>query len=114
MARIGEIWLVDFGKPFPSEPAFHRPALVAGPAALFNERLPIAFVIPMTTTPRGLDLHVEIDATAQTGLSNTSYAQCELLRSVSTHRLTTMLGHAPLAATDEAASTVRLLLDLHE
>jgi mRNA-degrading endonuclease toxin of MazEF toxin-antitoxin module len=32
-----------------------------------------SWVCPLTTTRRGLDLHVEVEATADTGLDDTSY-----------------------------------------
>ncbi|WP_428118908.1 type II toxin-antitoxin system PemK/MazF family toxin [Candidatus Poriferisodalis sp.] len=62
MASIDELWLADFGTPYPSEPSGRRPALVLGPPDFFGSEFPIAFVAPLTTTYRGLDLHVEVSA----------------------------------------------------
>ncbi len=31
MASVDDLWLVDFGEPYPGEPGSYRPALVLGP-----------------------------------------------------------------------------------
>lgn len=111
MASVGDLWLVDFGDPFPGEPAHHRPAVVLGPPSTFGPGFPFVIVCPLTTTRRGLALHVEVEANRATGLREPSYVQCELLRSVSVERLTRRLGAldmVTLAAVDEV---VRTLLD---
>lgn len=92
MPYIDEIWITDFGNPYPSEPASRRPAVVLGPLDFFGSDFPIAIVAPLTTSHRGLDLHVEVPANRQTGLRETGYVQCELLRSVNSARLSHRLG----------------------
>lgn len=92
MAWIGELWLVDFGEPYPGEPAAHRPALVIGPPDTFGSSFPFAIITPLTTTRRGLSLHVEVDPTPESGLDEMSYVQCELIRSVNRRRLLHRLG----------------------
>jgi len=110
MPRIGELWLVDFGDPYPGEPAHHRPALVVGPAEMFSG-LPFVFVVPTTTTHRGLALHVELEPGSDTGLDDVSYAQCEQLRSINARRLVHRLGAAPPAVQAQVDSLLRALLD---
>lgn len=44
-------------------------------------------VTPLTTTRRGLSLHIEVEASADTGLDETGYIQCELIRSINGNRL---------------------------
>jgi mRNA interferase MazF len=112
MASTGEFWLVDFGDAFPGEPADLRPALVLGPPGMFGGDLPFTFVTPLTTKRRGLSLHVEVEPDAVNGLSATSYVQCELLKSVSTRRLTRHVGHANALIIDRVRSVVAVLLDL--
>ncbi|WP_419918881.1 type II toxin-antitoxin system PemK/MazF family toxin [Candidatus Poriferisocius sp.] len=111
MASIDELWLVDFGKPYAGEPATKRPALVLGPPEFFGASFPVAFVVPLTTTFRELSLHVEVPATAQTGLRHTSYIQCELLRSISKQRLLHRLGTVDSNTSSEVSSIVRTLLN---
>lgn len=92
MASPNEIWLTDFGDPHPGEPAHHRPALILGPPDYFGPDFPFTIVAPLTTTQRGLSLHVEIEPTPSSGLDHTSYVQCELLRSINKTRLIHQLG----------------------
>jgi len=110
MASPDDIWLVDFGDPYPGEPARHRPALVVGPAAIFGSNFPFVVVVPVTTVRRGLSVHVEVEATPDNGLDETSYLQCELLRAISTRRLVARLGVLDAATSDSVERVVRALL----
>jgi mRNA interferase MazF len=110
MASVDDIWLVDFGDPFLGEPAHYRPALLVGPAPLFGTNFPFTFVVPMTTTRRELALNVEVEPAADNGLDETSYLQCELLRSINTRRLITKLGVIDLATSTSAERVLRTLL----
>ena len=90
--------MVDFGDPYPGEPASFRPAIEVGPAPIFSfwashdNEFPFVFVVPLSTSVRGLPFHVEVEPTPQTGLDETSYAQCELMRSIARRRLVHRLG----------------------
>ena len=92
MASVDDVWLVDFGEPYPGEPAAYRPALVIGPPEAFGTDFPFVIVTPLTTTPRGLSLHVEVEASDTSGLDEVSYVQCELIRSINRNRLIDRLG----------------------
>lgn len=111
MASIDDIWLVDFGEPYPGEPAHHRPALVLGPPDTFGPDFPFVIVSPLTTTRRGLSLHVEVEVTEDSGLDETSYVQCELVRSVNRRRLVHRLGAVDLPTGRRVAEVVRTLFD---
>jgi mRNA interferase MazF len=111
MASIDDLWVVDFGDPFPGEPAHHRPALVLGPPDSFGADFPFVIVCPLTTTHRGLSLHVEVEATRDTGLDGTSYIQCELLRSVSRRRLAHRLGAIDASTSRTVAEIISTLLN---
>jgi mRNA interferase MazF len=110
-ASVDELWLTDFGQPFPGEPAHHRPALVLGPPDLFGADFPFVIVCPLTSRWRGLSLHVEVEASAATGLDDVSYVQCELLRSISRRRLIHRLGRVSLEVRRAVDEVVRTLLD---
>jgi mRNA interferase MazF len=111
MASVDDLWLVDFGEPFPAEPALHRPALVLGPPDTFGQDFPFVIVCPLTTTHRGLALHVEVEPSAATGLDETSYVQCELLRSINRRRLVHRLGAIHPDESRHVADVVRTLLN---
>ncbi len=111
MASVGDLWLVDFGEPYPGEPAAHRPALVLGPPDTFGDGFPFVIVAPLTTTSRGLSLHIEVEATADTGLDTTSYVQCELVRSINRNRLVHRLGGVGPDIRNRVMAVVRTLLN---
>ncbi|MFV2039253.1 MAG: type II toxin-antitoxin system PemK/MazF family toxin [Acidimicrobiales bacterium] len=111
MASVDDLWLVDFGEPYPGEPASHRPALVIGPPDTFGPTFPFVVVTPLSTTHRALSLHVEVEATARTGLNHTSYVQCELIRSVNRNRLMHRLGAVDPGVSHQVATVIRTLLN---
>ena len=111
MASIDELWLVDFGQPHPGEPASQRPALVLGPPDTFGSGFPVVIVAPLTTTHRGLSLHMEVPATPRTGLRNPSYVQCELIRAVNRRRLLHKLGAVDPGTSSDVGEIVRTLLN---
>ncbi len=110
MASVDDLWLADFGDPYPGEPAALRPALVLGPPDTFGADFPFVIVVPLTTTRRGLSLHVEIEPVEETGLDETSYAQCELIRSINRRRLVHRLGQIDSNASLRVTSIVKTLL----
>ena len=110
MASVDELWLVDFGGPYPGEPAHHRPALVVGPPDVFGSAFPFVIVLPLTTSQRGLSFHVEVEATSETGLAEMSYVQCELVRSVNRNRLVHQLGMIDIEGSRRVTDVLRMLL----
>ena len=110
MASVDDLWLVDFGEPYPGEPAAHRPALVLGPPDSFGPAFPFVIVSPLTTSRRGLSIHIEVEPTASNGLTETSYVQCELLRSINRRRLVHQLGALDFDTSLRVASVVKALL----
>jgi len=111
MASVNDLWLVDFGNPYPGEPAWHRPALVLGPPETFGPNFPFTIVVPLTTTERGISLHIEVEANDETGLDQASFVQCELIRSVNTRRLVHHLGTIDPTASQQVKEILRTLLD---
>lgn len=97
--QVNEIWLIDFGPEYPAEPADYRPALVLGPH-LGWQATPNVVVVPFTTTDRNYASYVEVEATEANGLEETSYLQCEQIRSVNQRRRVVTLGVLP--ASDRA------------
>lgn len=111
MASPDDLWLVDFGEPYPGEPAAHRPALVLGPPQTFGPDFPFVIVAPTTTSDRGLSLHVEVEPTAANGLDEISHVQCELLRSINRKRLIHHLGYIDETTSRAVETVVRTLLN---
>lgn len=117
MAPVDELWLIDFGERHPGEPGSIRPALVIGPSSFFSQpdqsdfEFPFAIVVPLTTTHRGLPFHVELEATDLNGLSETSFVQCELIRSVNRSRLVHRLGVLEPDPSFQVATVIKTLLN---
>lgn len=111
MASVDDLWLVDFGEPYPGEPAAHRPALILGPPDTFGPGFPFVIVVPLTTSRRGLSLHIEIEASADTGLDTTSYIQCELIRSINRNRLVHRLGAIGPGVASQVSTVIKTLLN---
>ena len=51
----GDIWWVDFGEPFGSEPGWRRPAVIVQSDAFNNSDMNTTIVIPLTTNLRLAD-----------------------------------------------------------
>jgi mRNA interferase MazF len=110
MASVDDLWLTDFGEPHPGEPAALRPALILGPPDTFGPGLPFVIVAPINTARRGLSLHVEVEASDDTGLDTTSYVQCELIRSVNGNRLIHRLGTVSPPISHRVRTVIKTLL----
>ena len=106
----GEVYDVDLGQPVGHEPPFKRPAVVVSVDLVNNGPGELVMVVPVSSVAYGLRSHVELDPDTS-GLDHTSYARCDQLRVVSTHRLSSRRGTvAPnqLRAIDQA---LRFVLD---
>lgn len=111
MASTGELWLVDFGEPHPGQPASFRPALILGPPDTFGDAFPFVMLAPLTTSARRLEIHVKVEPTPRTGLDETSFVQCELLRSVSRRRLVHRLGSVDGEVAHRVTAIIKTLLN---
>jgi mRNA interferase MazF len=105
----GEIWLIDLGQPVGVESAYRRPAVVVGSPRM---RGPLALMCPLTTTMRDFPWRIEVESSSSSGLSRTSYVQCEHLRSISSNRAVTRLGVIDAVSWHRVRGVLRLLLDL--
>lgn len=85
--------MVDFGAPYPGEPAEIHPALVIGPSDLGTKTATSVFLVPLTSRPREMAIsRIEIDDSPHTGLNEPSYAQLEQTRAVDPSRLIHRIG----------------------
>jgi len=105
----GQVWLLDLGEPIGHEAAFNRPALVISddPA----NRHGLVVVCPIGTAGRNYPTRVELEP-GRSGLDQTSYIQCEQVRTVSTRRLVHQLGAIDRGSLGEVEHVLRLLLRL--
>ena len=90
-ARQREVWLVDLNPIRGHEQAGRRPAVVVSVDRFSSGGSKLAIVVPLTTTDRGNPLHVRIEPD-EGGVTATSFAMCEMVRSISRERLVSRWG----------------------
>jgi len=111
VASRGEVWYVNLNPTRGHEQAGARPALVVSADNFNHGRANLVIVVPLTTTRRGVPLHVQIDP-PEGGVRETSYAMCEAIRSISTDRLDRQLGTVGPDTLALADDRIRIVLDL--
>lgn len=107
----GSVWLVDLGEWVGREQAGVRPAVVVSADALNEGPSGVLIVVPVTSSWRGLSLHIELEP-GDSGLDEVSYAKCEDVRSVSEQRLIRQLGHVGPEPMSKIGGVLRYLLEL--
>lgn len=109
--RRGEVWLIDLDPIRGREQAGRRPALVIS-ADLFNQGpAGLAVVVPLTTSARGVPLHVPI-VPPEGGVKQQSFVVCEQVRSISTDRLIRRWAGVKLQTLLDVEDRLKILLDL--
>ncbi len=107
----GDIWLVNLNPTRGHEQAGIRPALVVS-VDLFNQgAAELVVVAPITTTARGIPLHVEV-ASPEGGVRQRSYIKCEDVRAISRGRLMERWGTVSSDTMAEVEERLKILLDL--
>lgn len=109
-ARRGQIWLADFGVPVGHEQGKVRPALIVS-SDNWNGHASTLTVLPITRTSHDFPTRIELEATAQTGLDETSYARCEDIRSISERQLLRPLGRLDPLVMMSVSRILRLFLE---
>lgn len=111
MTDRGSVWLIDFGDPIGHEPEGVRPAVVVSSTAYNQGPAGLVLAVPFTRTQRPIPLHIEVEP-GTSGLTATSYATCDDLRSLSTRRLVRPLGRLDVADLFRIEEVLRRLLVL--
>jgi mRNA interferase MazF len=110
-ALRGEIWNVNLDPTRGREQRGTRPALIVSHSTFNRSAAELVVVVPLTTTDRGIPLHVRIDP-PEGGLKRSSFAKIEDVRSISKERLTSRFGSVTAKTLAEVADRLRILLDL--
>ena len=100
--RQGDVVLLDFDPQAGHEQKGRRPAVVVS-ADLFQRRVGLAVVCPITTTDRGFPLHVPLDERTRTA----GFVMCEQLKSLDlASRRATRLERLPPDVLEEVVDIV--------
>jgi mRNA interferase MazF len=107
----GDVWNVNLDPTKGREQRGTRPALVVSHNTFNRSAAELVVVVPLTTTFRGIPLHVRIEP-PEGGVKSPSFAKIEDVRSVSKGRLTKRFGSVSAATLALVADRLRILLDL--
>jgi mRNA interferase MazF len=111
--RRGEVWWVDFGQPFGSEPGYRRPAVVVQADAFNKSQLGTVLLVPLTRTlewakaPGNVLLRPR-----QTGLRHSSVANVSQLTVADRRRLLERAGSLPNVVLNQLDEGLRQVLGL--
>ncbi len=103
--------MLDFGEPMGHEQGYQRPALVVS-SDEWNRHAGVLTVLPITRTKNDLPTRIEIEAGPGNGLTATSYARCEDIRSVSERRMVRRLGLVDVVSMNLIGRVLRTFLEL--
>lgn len=109
--RRGEVWWVNFSPTVGREQYGDRPALIVSTDRFNESPAELVIAVPLTTTRRGIPWHIEIPR-GQAGLRKTSFALCEMVRSISKERLRRRSGQVQASTLEAVEDRLRILLDL--
>ena len=110
--RRGDVWLTDLGEPVGHEQGSRRPVVIVSANRLNSTGGGLVIIVPFTRTRRPSPMHVEVEP-GYTGLSETSYAKVQDVRSISTERLIKRYGSVPAGAMHDISRMLTRVLDLH-
>ncbi len=107
----GAVWLASLSPTRGHEQAGVRPVVIVSDDTFNQGPAGLLVVVPMTTTWRGVPLHVQVDP-PEGGLRRRSTIKCEDLRSISTDRLIEYWGTLSPPTLAIVDDRLRLLLRL--
>ena len=109
----GEIWMVDFGVPFGSEPGFRRPAIIVQNDAFNLTSMHTTIVIPLTSNITLADFPGNmLLSTNETRLSKESVAVTPQMTVIDKARLKEKISNLSFSIMQEVATNIRLVLDI--
>lgn len=112
MLTSGDVIELDLGVPEGREAGFRHPAIVLTAQRILDARPNVIQVVPLTSTVRGFAAEVTIEPDSDNGLRDTSVAQCQHIRAVSTRRVDQVIGNIGPAAVTQIRDTLGLILDI--
>lgn len=109
--RRGEVWLANLSPTVGREQRGTRPVLVVS-SDLFNQGgADLIFAIPLTSKDKKIRSHIKI-VPPEGGLTMTSFAMCEAMRSISKGRLLDPLGTVGTRILADVENILKMLLEI--
>ena len=111
--RRGEVWWVDFGIPFGSEPGSRRPAVIVQADSLNKSRIGTVLLVPLTRTLEWAAAPGNVACRAKdTGLRHRSVANVSQLTVTDRRRLQERVGRLPGALSARLEEGLKLVLGM--
>ena len=107
----GEVWLADLDPVRGHEQGRRRPCVIVSDDTFNHGPAGMVVVVPLTTTGRGVPLHVVVDP-PDGGVRARSFIKCEDIRSISVERLIDHWGAVSDAVMRDVEDRLRILLNL--
>lgn len=112
MPTSGDVVDLDLGLPRGREAGFRHPAVIVTAQRILNAETSVIHVVPLTSTIRGFDSEISVEADAHNGLVVNSAAQCQHLRAVSLRRTAATRGNVGAADLAQIRETIATILDV--
>ncbi len=112
MLTSGDVVGIDLGMPAGHKAGLRRPAIVVTAQRVIDAGSNVVHVVPLTTTIRGFGSEVIIEPDGRNGVSASSAAQCQHVRSVSVDRIDGVLGNVGPVALSHIREILGLILDV--
>ena len=93
MLTSGDVVELDLGSPTGHEAGLRHPAVVVTAQRILDAEPSVLQVVPLTTTIRGFQSEIDLEPDGTNGLTDTSAAQCQHIRAISTARVEEVRGN---------------------
>lgn len=112
MQHSGDVVDFDLGLPEGREAGFRHPAIVVTAQRILDAGPTVVHVVPLTTTVRAFNSEVIVEPDGANGLGQSSAAQCQHIRSISTKRILATRGNVGVVTLGQLRETIAVILDL--
>lgn len=112
MSNSGDVVDLDLGFPEGREAGFRHPAVVVSAQRILDNSPSVIHVVPLTSTLRGFHSEVLLEPDDLNGLTETSAAQCQHIRSVSPRRVMSVRGNVGTSALAQMRDAIAVILDI--
>lgn len=109
----GDVWWVDFGQPYGSEPGYRRPAIVVQADSFNRSQIGTVLLVPLTRTLQWAGAPGNVACRPrQTGLKHASVANVSQLTVADRRRLAERAGTVPSGLMRQLDEGLKLVLGL--
>ena len=112
MLTSGDVVSLEFGTPTGREAGYRHPAVVVTAQRVLDADPSVLQVVPLTSTLRRFHSEIVINPGDTNGLTLTSAAQCQHIRSVARERVLDARGNVGAAVLAQIRETIAIILDL--